>query len=187
MGMLVDKCEDYRAVYLAALRRKGFLKPGYSGRITWSRGGSVTAWIEYRVESLGLRLIYRTRPPGGEWRDVDELFPFVYSATNFSGQRKWVQCLSCRGRCRVLYGGAHFRCRRCHGLRYESQYEPPWLRGTTRAQKIRERYGGSGSLDEPFPEKPKGMHWRTYDRLVAQDERLTAIWTRGMSERLGIL
>jgi hypothetical protein len=27
------------------------------------------------------------------------------------------------------------------------------------------------------------MHRRTYDRLVAQDERLTAIWARGISER----
>jgi hypothetical protein len=183
MGMLVDKCEDYRAVDLTALRRKCFLKPGYSGRITWSRAGSVTAWIDYRVESHGLRLIYRTRPSGGEWRNVDELFPFVYTVTNFSGRRRWVQCLSCHRRCRVPYGGAHFRCRRCHGLRYESQYEPSWLSGTSRAQKIRERYGGSGSLDEPFPERPKGMHRRTYDRLVAQDERLTAIWARGISER----
>lgn len=86
----------------------------------------------------------------------------------------------------MLYGGAYFRCRHCHGLKYESQYEPPWLRGTTRAQKIRERYGGSGSLDEPFPEKPKGMHWRTYERLVAEDERLTRAWERLTGTLIGI-
>ena len=188
MGMLVDKCEDYRSVDLAWLRREGYFKTGHSGRITWSRGGSVTAWIRYQVEGHGLRLIYRTRRSGDvEWRDIDELFPFIYTATNFAGRRQWLQCLSCQRCCRVLYGGAYFRCRRCHGLRYESQYEPAWLSGTSRAQKIRERYGGSGSLDEPFPDKPKGMHWRTYDRLVAQDERLTAIWVRGISEKWGIL
>ena len=187
MGMLVDKCEDYRSIDLAWLRRKGNLTPGYSSSITWSRGGSVTASIRYRVENLGLRLMYRTYRNGGEWRDVDELFPFIYTATNFSRQRQWLQCLSCRRRCRVLYGGAQFRCRRCHRLRYESQYEPAWLRGTSRAQKIRVRHGGSGSLDEPFPEKPKGMHWRTYDRLVAQDERLIAIWVRSICEKWGIV
>jgi alpha-amylase/alpha-mannosidase (GH57 family) len=186
MGMLVDKCEDYRSVDLAWLRRKGCFKLGYSGRITWSRGGSVTAWINYRVEASGLRLIYRTRRNGEEWRDIDELFPFLYTATYFSGHRRWLQCPSCNHRCRVLYGGAYFRCRRCHGLRYESQYEPAWLSGTSRAQKIRERYGGSGSLDEPFPEKPKGMHGRTYKRLIAEDERLTSVWMRNMSQRLGI-
>ena len=187
MGMLVDKCEDYRSVDLAWLRRKGNLTPGYSGRITWSRGGSVTGWINYRVETSGLRLIYRTRRNGEEWHDVDELFPFIYTATSFSGLRRWLQCLSCNRRCRILYGGAYFRCRRCYDLKYESQYEPAWLRGTSRAQKLRERYGGSGSLDEPFPEKPRGMHWRTYNRLVAEDERLTEIWFRAASEKLGIV
>jgi hypothetical protein len=186
MGMLVDKCEDYRSVDLAWLRRKKCLQPGNSGRITWSRGGSVTAWISYRIETSGLRLIYRTRRNGEEWRDIEELFPFLYTTTNFSGHRRWLQCLSCDHRCRILYGGTYFRCRRCHHLKYEAQYEPAWLRGVSRAQKIRERYGGSGSLDEPFPEKPKGMHWRTYRRLAAQDERLTAIWVRGISQRLGI-
>ena len=103
MGMLVDKCEDYRSVDLAWLRRKGSLTRGYSSSITWSRGGSVTASIRYRVEGLGLRLIYRTRRSGDEWRDIDELFPFIYTATNFSGQRQWLQCLSCRKRCRILF------------------------------------------------------------------------------------
>ena len=114
MGMLVDKCEDRRSVDLASLRRNGYLRTGYSGTMTWSRGGSITASIRYRVESLGLRLIYRTSRSGGEWRDVDELFPFIYTAMNFSGQRQWLQCLSCLRRCRVLFGGAYFRCRRSY-------------------------------------------------------------------------
>ena len=31
-----------------------------------------------------------------------------------------------------------------------------------RAQRIRMKLGGSGSLGDPFPPRPKGMHKRTY-------------------------
>ncbi|MGE3716996.1 MAG: hypothetical protein AB7G07_01190 [Bauldia sp.] len=54
---------------------------------------------------------------------------------------------------------------------YDSQYEGGWERPISQAQKVRMRLGGSGSMDEPFPPKPKGMHWRTYRRLEKRDER----------------
>lgn len=38
-------------------------------------------------------------------------------------------------------------------------------RALRKAQIIRQRLGGSGSLGDSFPDKPNGMHWRTYDRL----------------------
>ena len=33
----------------------------------------------------------------------------------------WFACPSCRRRCRVIYGGARFRCRLCYGAKYESE------------------------------------------------------------------
>jgi hypothetical protein len=35
----------------------------------------------------------------------------------------------------------------------------------TKTQAIRMKLGGSPSLAEDFPEKPKSVHWRTYERL----------------------
>lgn len=66
MGMLVDKCEDYRSIDLAWLRREGSLTLGYSGRIEWPRGGTETASVNYVIERGGLRLTYRTRRNGEE-------------------------------------------------------------------------------------------------------------------------
>jgi hypothetical protein len=34
-----------------------------------------------------------------------------------------------------------------------------------KTQAIRMKLGGSPSLADDFPKKPKGMHWRTYYRL----------------------
>ena len=58
----------------------------------------------------------------------------------------------------ILYGGIIFACRHCHQLAYECQREPPHYRALNRAQAIREKLGGSGSMADPFPSKPKGMH-----------------------------
>jgi len=38
-------------------------------------------------------------------------------------------------------------------------------RGLLKAQKVRMRLGGTANMLDDFPEKPKGMHWRTYERL----------------------
>jgi hypothetical protein len=38
-------------------------------------------------------------------------------------------------------------------------------RGLRKAQKIRERLAGSIDIFDAFPERPKGMHRRTYDRF----------------------
>ena len=36
-------------------------------------------------------------------------------------------------------------------------------------------------LDDGFPPKPKGMHWRTYRRLEQLDEHLADRWFVGMA------
>ena len=38
-----------------------------------------------------------------------------------------------------------------------------------KAQRIRQQLGGTPNLFEPFPWKPKGMHWATYSRLYQQE------------------
>ncbi|GBF27477.1 hypothetical protein MnTg02_02530 [bacterium MnTg02] len=184
-GLGAYKCEDYRSIDLAWLNREGFLNRHWWSTITWSRGGETTASIRVKAEQRGLRLSYRARDWGGEWEDVEELIPFSYSATNFDSRRRWFRCLSCGRDCRILYGGKVYRCRKCFGLKYQSQYEPGFGRALSQAQKIREKLGGSLCTDDPFPEKPRGMHWKTYRRLEAKEAYLAAQYNSGFCSHYG--
>jgi hypothetical protein len=114
------------------------------------------------------------RSPDSDWRPVEQRVPITWTACHLGGRRAWFRCpvysngRYCGRRVALLYGaGELFACRRCYGLAYACQQETPMYRGVNRAQKIRMRLGGSPNLCEPFPEKPKRMHWRTYMRLRA--------------------
>jgi len=104
----------------------------------------------------------------------------------FGGQRLWFRCPRCDGRCRVLYGTRRIACRRCHRLRYLSQRETKEDRATRAMLKIVRRL----NPDDPdpcndLPEKPRGMHWTTYDRLVERYERHNVRWGQAILCRLG--
>jgi hypothetical protein len=60
-----------------------------------------------------------------------------------------------------------------------SQYEPAFALAAQRARKIRHRLGATGGLDAPFPEKPKAMHWKTYERLQLKAARWQNAWAVG--------
>lgn len=168
-----DTCEHWRRIDLRFMRRKGMLAPGYFGSLSWNRGGEPSGSIRFKSYISGVELTYRYRHAGADqWKDVCEKIPLVETRQHFGGHRQWFLCLSCESRCVVLYGGTHYRCRKCWRLAYQSQREPGYARVHSQAQKIRQRLGGSLSLDEAFPDKPKGMHWRTYSRLRAKGEAL---------------
>src|SRR5215469_7562000 len=65
--------------------------------------------------------------------------------------------LPIRLRVAILYGGPIFVRRQCYHLVYESQREQPH-RAMRRTRKIRMKLGGSQSLDERFPAKPRGCN-----------------------------
>ncbi len=57
-------------------------------------------------------------------------------------------------------------------------------RALHKAQEIREKLGGSANMMEPFPEKPKGMHWWTYERLRNEHDEAEMEQLLGMKEWL---
>ena len=90
----------------------------------------------------------------------------------------------CGRRVAVLYAaGDLFACRDCYGLAYTSQQESPRSRLISRSRKIRMRLGGGPDLLQPFPERPRGMHERTYMRLRARDLLLLKASVGGLLKR----
>jgi hypothetical protein len=99
--------------------------------------------------------------------------PITWTRCHLGGVRPWFRCTAsigdkpCGQRVAILYrcGAPVFGCRQCCGLAYASQREIPRHRAIRRAQKIRIRLGGTANLLEPLPERPGGMHRRTFYRL----------------------
>lgn len=161
-----SKVEDFHKLDLASFKREWF-ELGKSGTVTWSRGGQKTGAISYRTTSDTLRLSYTVERDGSH-EEIAETFGFAFTVQRFGGQRRWIVC-PCGKQCRILYGGKYFRCRMCHRLTYESQYERFRAPLICKAHKVRERLGMDAGFAYPFGDKPKGMHWKTYYRLREQD------------------
>ncbi|MGR3291959.1 MAG: hypothetical protein ACU0C9_12300, partial [Paracoccaceae bacterium] len=76
----------------------------------------------------------------------------------------------------------------CHRLAYPSQRECASDRATRRADNIREKLGWPGGIIEGSGwGKPKGMHWRTYERLCAEHDDFSDIAVAGFVQRFGVL
>lgn len=170
-------CEMSNRVDLRYLSKHNILRPGYSGSLTWRIGDEPSGGIQIRAHTHSLQLVYRFRPYGqDDWQEVNEHIRYGFTEQNFGGHRRWFLCPRCHGRCLVLYGGNYFRCRKCKNLSYQSQREDGYDRANRRARKIRAILGEpDGILDDPLPPKPKGMHWKTYDALCRECERLDGI------------
>lgn len=134
-------CESSHSLDLTWLFRKGLLNVGRWSTVRWSKHGQETGSIALTLHEHGLQLLYGTQDDRGEPFRISELIPFSYSRAGFGGRRRWLQCLRCGRRCRVVYGGRYFRCRLCQGLRYQSQREPDFDRAIEQANRIRERLG----------------------------------------------
>ena len=176
--------EGYLALDISVLRRRGLLQPGCSGTIAWSRGGERIGSATITTGIRSLRLTYSVGAVEGSAAAVDESIEFRSTEMSLGGQRQWFRCPGCHHQCRILYGGPRFRCRLCHGLSYESQFESRAQRANRRARKIRRRLGGSDCLMEEFPPRPRGMHWATYRRLEAQEVAADEQWTVGVMDLL---
>lgn len=166
-----DTVEDNRALDVRRWKRAGFLAPGRVFTLQWSRQGVVAASINVSVGTGWLTLSYRHKGGGvSDWKDESYSVQLVTTPCPMGGERPWFLCPArgCGKRVALLYGGGLFLCRHCHQLTYPSQREGVADRYARKADHIRDRLGWHPGFLNPAEPKPKGMHWKTYDRLRAE-------------------
>jgi hypothetical protein len=153
--------------------RLGYMRsPRWFSWAWTTRDGEQVASVNVRTHHHSVALKYRICSNGEPYRNVEQRVAIQWTPCRFGGERPWFLCsvtsngVYCGRRVTKLYlAGRLFACRHCYRLAYGSQQEPMHERGLWKAQKIRVELGGQPNILEEFPEKPKGMHWRTYGRL----------------------
>lgn len=182
-----DTTNDLRSIDVRLWKRWGRLEPGQAFSHQWSRDGEVFASINVRIEPGRAILDYRHRRGDGEWQP--KCYPVTLETTpcHLGGERHWFRCPAqgCGRRVAILYGGGIFACRHCYQLAYPSQRERIMDRAARRADKIRDRLGWEPGILNGSGDKPKGMHWKTFDRLVAEHDALVNASLADIAERFG--
>jgi hypothetical protein len=75
----------------------------------------------------------------------------------------------------ALPSGAYtFACRKAYRLAYRSQRETPRDRALSGAFALRQKLGADGGIGD-YVTKPKGMHWRTFERAMERIDRAEGI------------
>ena len=121
------------------------------------------------------------------YRGQSYRYPIQLTKTscNYGGHRYWWLCPKCSKRVSVLYCAGTYVCRHCLSVPYGSQLQQPIDRLFSRADAIRQRLGWQSGIAYGNGSKPKGMHSKTFDRLVNEHDRLTSkIWQQTL-DKLG--
>ncbi|MEF8729160.1 MAG: hypothetical protein V5B34_13245 [Accumulibacter sp.] len=157
--------------------------------MNWSRNGEQVATIQARTEAEHVTLIYRHKSGGNDWQPMDYPVRLEWTRCTLGGRRAWFRCPArgCGRRVAILYGGSIFACRHCYRLAYACQRETADDRAMRRADSIRERLGWQVGIANPRGSKPKGMHWRTFERLTVEHDAFVGVSLAGMAARLGLI
>lgn len=177
---------DSMPLDIRKITRKGLLVSGSRFSWQWTVNDRQVAGISIRMDFLeSMVLSYRMKSTG---ELVEQRVQMQTSPCHLGGQRYWFTCPRCSKRVAVLFApGRYFACRQCGGLGYATQKEGAGERASTKADKLRKRLGWRTGILNGSGGKPKGMHWKTYERLKSHHDALAQVSFRDIGRKLGFL
>ncbi len=124
-------------------------------------------------------------------KPVEHNVQLMQTDCNYGGVRHWFRCEYCGRRVGVLYlSGGQCACRHCFKLAYKSEREGYHDQQFRKANKIRALLGWQPGIAHPDGAKPKGMHWKTFNRMKAEHDfrvqrilGVTAAWVEKIRSR----
>lgn len=177
---------DSMPLDIRKITREGLLVPGSSFSWQWTVNNQQVAGISIRVDIDHLLVLSYCLESTGEV--VEQRVQTQTSPCHLGGQRHWFTCPRCNKRVAVIYSpGRYFACRQCGGLGYATQKEGAGDRASTKADKIRKRLGWEAGILNGTGDKPKGMHWTTYQRLKSHHDTLVQVSFQDIQRKLGFL
>ena len=163
------------------LARDGKLTFGTCGRLFGSLGFEVAGG----PDAQRLVLEFPVRSGSGERLDpVRQIICCYWQRARYGGRYLTFRC-ECGRSARVLYARYFsdriwfFACRQCAGITYQSTMGHRWDRSARRIERLRARLRWSANGTEPI--KPRGMHERTYQRILGTLSYHEAIRKQGAS------
>lgn len=180
-------CDNYMRLDIRALHRCGRLTQGIPFSWQWSRNGEPCGAIQIWPSNNEVTLSYRIRSNDAAWTAMQESVSLDWTTPHLGGQRPWFRCPGCGQRVAILYlGHSCFRCRGCLRLVHTVCHETRSDQLLRKAWKLRRRAAGNndtgGGIGDGIS-KPKGMHWRTFERLQAQADNAAGLSWAELGQR----
>jgi hypothetical protein len=169
------------------LRREGFVVPG---------SGTVPRNIVWKDAASGELIAFGSCYSDAQWPEKGGSLNITLGGLrqeirlqavprHFGGHQWYFVCPFTSRLCSVLWllpRADKFGSRETWGRRvaYSSQFATARDRALFSARHIHYQLGAKGriAMDDQLPSKPKGMHWRTYDKLTARCGRYENIAKR---------
>ncbi len=148
--------------------------------------GAICFEVTGGPDARQLLLEFPRKSANGELLDpLPQVICCHWRKAHFGGRHLMFTCPQCNREARVLYARYandriwFFSCRKCAGITYRSTMGHRWDRSARHVEKLRARlkWGAHGTA----PIKPRGMHERTYQRILGLLAYHEAIRSQGSS------
>ena len=177
--------EDISSVDIRWLHRTQDISDPIRRTISWSRCGVTHTTASIEKTTQGLLFKYAFTAYGCEPVQVARVVSLLWSDTQFGGRRPWFCCPHCKRRTAIVFISRSIGCRKCFRIRHQSQNECASDRAIRRIDFLRDKLKWQPGFLNGSEWRPKGMHHKTYYRLLHEYQSISNFVNVSIAHRFG--